>query len=190
MRPWQLTSVARTPAPAALMIGWYERTQPCKGQASDAFGHRHFAYSFGGFRRGDGEDTLPPGVTESELLASVIGPDLDNITATAALAELCNRCLYLCHDGICYVCKKDSNVTKLIEDEEQQVAWKPDDVRPKIMEMLAPGLHGHCEAIIWPEKSMDVPDEDPSFLVRYVPLEFVNETRSTQERLAKELSEK
>ncbi|MBM3300231.1 MAG: ATP-binding protein, partial [Deltaproteobacteria bacterium] len=48
-------------------------------------------YSFGGLRReGSGDETLPPGVTESELLAACVGPDLDNITATAVLSELRN----------------------------------------------------------------------------------------------------
>ncbi len=66
-------------------------------------------YSFGGLRRegaGDGE-TLPPGVTESELLAACVGPDLDNITATAVLSELRNTCLYLHYDGVLYCFKKD-----------------------------------------------------------------------------------
>ena len=81
-------------------------------------------YSFGGLRR-DGEDsieTLPAGVTESELLSVCVGPDLDNITATAVLSELRNSCLYLHYDGVRYAFKKDPNVTKLIEDAEEEIA--------------------------------------------------------------------
>ena len=149
-----------------------------------------FAYSFGGLQRGEGDEALPPGVTESELLASVIGPDLDNITATAALAELRNQCLYLHYDGVRYAFKKDPNVTKLIEDEEQQVARKHEEVRQRIKEMLIQRLQGQRAAIVWPERTADLPDEDPAFLVGYLPLEFVGENRATQEQRAKELLEK
>ncbi len=150
-----------------------------------------FMYSFGGLRRGPADaETLPPGVTEAELLASVISPELDNITATAALSELRNHCLYLHYDGVRYVFKKDPNVTKLIEDEEQQVARKPAEVRQKIKELLIQHLQGHREAIVWTERSVDLPDEDPSFLIGYLPLESVAENRQTQERRAKELLEK
>jgi hypothetical protein len=81
-------------------------------------------YSFGGLRReGSGNDeALPPGVTENELLAACVGPDLDNITATAVLSELRNLCLYLHYDGVRYCFKKDPNVTKLIEGAEQSLA--------------------------------------------------------------------
>jgi hypothetical protein len=69
------------------------------------------AFSFGGLRRGDAADTetLPPGVTEAELLAACVGPDLDNITATAVLSELRNACLYLHYDGVHYCFKKEPN---------------------------------------------------------------------------------
>lgn len=88
-------------------------------------------YSFGGLKReGSGSDeTLPPGVTENELLAACVGPDLDNITATAVLSELRNTCLYLHYDGVRYCFKKDPNVTKLIEDTEQTVAREDSQAR-------------------------------------------------------------
>jgi hypothetical protein len=155
-------------------------------------------YSFGGLRRegsGDGE-TLPPGVTESELLAACIGPDLDNITATAVLSELRTSCLYLHYDGVRYCFKKDPNVTKLIEDAEQGVvredaqAKANGPVREKIKEMLDARLAGHHNAQIWPGKSQDIPDEDPRFLVGYLPLEFAGESKSEQERHARELLSK
>lgn len=149
-----------------------------------------FAYSFGGLQRGEGDEALPPGVTEAELLASVVGPELDNITATAALAELRNQCLYLHFDGVRYAFKKDPNITKLIEDEEQQVTRKPEEIRQRIKEMLIQRLQGHRAAIVWPERSVDLPNEDPTFLVGYLPLEYIGENKSTQERNAKELLEK
>jgi hypothetical protein len=166
-------------------------------------------YSFGGLRRdlpaatraaqaggaGDAE-TLPPGVTESELLAACVGPDLDNITATAVLSELRNACLYLHYDGVRYCFKKDPNVTKLIEDAEQSVSREEAQakgrgpVRDKTKEMLDARLAGHHNAVVWPGKSQDIPDEDPRFLVAYLPLEFAGESKADQERQAKELLSK
>ncbi len=155
-------------------------------------------YSFGGLRRegaGDAE-TLPPGVTESELLAACVGPDLDNITATAVLSELRNACLYLHHDGVRYCFKKDPNVTKLIEDAEQSVSREEAQakgrgpVRDKTKEMLDARLAGYRSAVVWPGKSQDIPDEDPRFLVVYLPLEFAGESKAEQDRQAKELLSK
>jgi hypothetical protein len=151
-------------------------------------------YSFGGLRReGSGSDeTLPPGVTENELLAACVGPDLDNITATAVLSELRNTCLYLHYDGVRYCFKKDPNVTKLIEDAEQTVAREDSQarghgpVRSQIKEMLDARLAGHHTAIVWPAKSQDIPDEDPRFLVAYLPLEFAAEGKPEQDRQAKD----
>ncbi|MGB9610525.1 MAG: ATP-binding protein, partial [Bryobacteraceae bacterium] len=151
-------------------------------------------YSFGGLRRegSGGEETLPPGVTENELLAACVGPDLDNITATAVLAELRNTCLYLHYDGVRYCFKKDPNVTKLIEDAEQTIAREETQargngpVRSQIKKMLDERLAGHQAAIVWPSKSQDIPDEDPRFLVAYLPLEFAMEGKGEQERQAKE----
>ncbi|GIV85516.1 MAG: hypothetical protein KatS3mg052_2523 [Candidatus Roseilinea sp.] len=151
-------------------------------------------YSFGGLRReGSGDaETLPPGVTESELLAACVGPDLDNITATAVLSELRNTCLYLHYDGVRYCFKKDPNVTKLIEDVEQEVARQEAQaqgrgpVRDRIKEMLDARLAGHAGAIVWPEKTQDIPDGEPRFLVAYLPLEFAAESMAEQERQAKE----
>ena len=151
-------------------------------------------YSFGGLRReGSGSDeTLPPGVTENELLAASVGPDLDNITATAVLSELRNTCLYLHYDGVRYCFKKDPNVTKLIEDAEQTVSREDSQarghgpVRSQVKEMLDVRLAGHHTAIVWPAKSQDIPDEDPRFLITYLPLEFAAEGKSEQERQAKE----
>ncbi len=155
-------------------------------------------YSFGGLRReGSGEaETLPPGVTESELLAACVGPDLDNITATAVLSELRNACLYLHYDGVRYCFKKDPNVTKLIEDAEQTVSREEAQakgrgpVRDKTKEMLDTRLAGHHTAVVWPGKSQDISDEDPRFLVAYLPLEFAAESKADQERQAKELLSK
>ncbi|MBN2381437.1 ATP-binding protein [bacterium] len=151
-------------------------------------------YSFGGLRRegSESEETLPSGVTESELLGACIGPDLDNITATAVLSELRNTCLYLHYDGVRYCFKKDPNVTKLIEDAEQSVSREDSRagsqglVRNRIKEMLDSRLAGHHSTIVWPARSMDIPDEEPYFLTAYFPLEFAIVNKTDQELQAKE----
>jgi hypothetical protein len=147
------------------------------------------AFSFGGLRRGGAADseTLPPGVTEAELLASCVGPDLDSITATAVLSELRNACLYLQYDGVRYCFKKEPNVTKLIEDAEQQVARSPDAVKARVREMLEKRLAGRQAAVVWPVKSQDLPDEEPQFMVGYMPLEFAEQSKGEQEKWAKDV---
>ncbi len=147
-------------------------------------------YSFGGLRREGGkeDDVLPPGVNETELLSACVGPDLDSITASACLSELRNTCLYLHYDGVRYVFKKDPNVTKLVEDAEQNIG--AEETRARIRELLDRRLAGHRTARVWPAKSQDISDEEPGFLVAYLPLEFAGEKIAVQEKLGKEMLEK
>jgi hypothetical protein len=63
-------------------------------------------------------------------------------------------------------------------------------VRQRIKEILIQRLQGQRAAIVWPGRSADIPDEDPAFLVGYLPLEYAGETKAAQERRAKELLEK
>lgn len=139
------------------------------------------AYSFGGLKREAGAEVLPPGVTEAELLAACVGPDLDSITASAVLGELRNSCLYLHYDGVRYGFKKDANVTKLVEDAEQEVARDPDALRERIKELLQERLAGKNDAIVWPATSQDLPDKEPCFLIGYMPLEFAAKAPAEQE---------
>jgi hypothetical protein len=148
------------------------------------------AYSFGGLKREEGSEALPPGVTETELLAACIGPDLDSVTANSVLSDLRNSCLYLHYDGVRYCFKKDPNVTKLIEDAEQEVARDPDSIRDKIKEMLEARLAGRNEAVVWPATSRDLPDKEPRFLVGYLPLEVAGKSGSQQDEAAKTMLSK
>lgn len=129
-------------------------------------------YSFGGLKRTgkDESEHLPPGVTESELLAVCVGPDLDNITAKSVLADLKNLCVYLHYDGVRYCFKKDPNVVKLIEDEQKIVTEK--EVLDRVRKQLFDKLAGQKNAIVWPEDSTKIPDGEPQFLLGYMPLEF------------------
>lgn len=147
-------------------------------------------YSFGGLRRESpaNDETLPPGLTEQELMSVCLGPDLDGITAGAVLAELRNTCVYLHYDGVRYVFKKDPNVTKLVEEAESQIAAQEatsQPVRKKIRELLTQKLQGRRGAVVWPEKTADLEDKDPTFLLAYLPLEFAEAKPSEQERVAR-----
>ncbi|MBI5446667.1 MAG: DUF499 domain-containing protein [Deltaproteobacteria bacterium] len=142
-------------------------------------------YSFGGLRRPGEGDHLPPGITEADLLAACVGPDLDSTTALACLKELREQCLYLHFDGVRYCFKKDPNVTLLVEQEADIIAKDEVRVRDRIKTMLEERVAGHREAIVWPEKPVDIPDRDPSFLVAYAPLEFGAQPKSQQEETAR-----
>jgi hypothetical protein len=149
-------------------------------------------YSFGGLPKEAGKlgETLPPGVTESELLASTLSPDLERVTAQAILKDLResrSSCLFLHYDGARYCFKTSPNVTKLIEDEAQGV--DPDrDIRPFVRAALEKRLAGEKSAIIWPSASQEIPDEEPVFLVAYLPSEFCALKQSDQDKNARELS--
>ncbi|MGC9261431.1 MAG: ATP-binding protein [Phycisphaerae bacterium] len=148
------------------------------------------AFSFGGLRRQDASEALPAGVTESDLLAACIGPDLDSITASAVLSELRNSCLYLHFDGVHYCFKKDPNVTKLIEDAEQEVARDGDAIRDRIKELLEQRLAGRPGVIVWPETSQDVPDKEPRFLIAFLPIDFSAQLPNQQEDAARNIFSK
>ena len=74
-------------------------------------------YSFGGLRREGANETelLPAGITEADLMAICVGPDLDSTTVQACLKQLKEHCLYLHFDGVRYCFKKDPNITLLVE---------------------------------------------------------------------------
>ncbi len=151
-------------------------------------------YSFGGLRRESGgeDETLPPGITEQELLSICLGPDLDSITAAAVLAELRATCVYLHYDGVRYVFKTDPNVTKLVEEAESQIAAQEaasQPTRKRIREMLTKKLEGRRAAVIWPEKTADIEDRNPMFLIGYLPPEFAELSPGAQQKLAREFFE-
>jgi len=74
---------------------------------------------------------------------------------------------YLHYDGVRYCCKKAPNVTKPIEDAEQEVARDQDSIRDRILEMLEARPAGKVDAVVWPGTTQDLPDKEPRFLVGY-----------------------
>jgi hypothetical protein len=146
-------------------------------------------YSFGGLKREGAKEgeTLPPGISEADLLSACVGPDLDSTTALACLKELKDQCLYLHYDGVRYCFKKDPNITLLVEQEAEFVARNEKHVTDRIKEMLEERLAGHRTAIIWPARSADIPDQDPSFLIGYLPLDFWDRPKKEADEIAKNL---
>ncbi|MGH9651338.1 MAG: DUF499 domain-containing protein, partial [Terriglobales bacterium] len=146
-------------------------------------------HSFGGLRREGAKELLPPGISEEELLRVCVGPDLDSTTAQACLKELKEQCLYLHFDGVRYCFKKDPNVTLLVEQEADAIGKDERRVREKIKELIEARLAGH-HAIVWRDKSSEIDDKEPAFMIAYMPLEFGTKPRAAQEEQAKELFEK
>lgn len=150
-----------------------------------------FLYSFGGLKREGAASTelLPPGVSEADLIAACVGPDLDLLTARACLSDLRQKCLYLHFDGVRYCFKQDPNVTLLIEQEANAVAQDESQVTSLIKEMLEERLAGNHAAIAWPQSSGELPDEQPRFQIGYLPLDFASKSAKEKEALAKEYFE-
>jgi hypothetical protein len=153
---------------------------------AERIGTAILAYSFGGLlQSGEGEEEpSPTGVTESELLTAVIGPDLDSLTAQAVLKDLRDQCLFLHHDGVHYVFKTTPNVTQVLEDQLTHV--KPAEVEQAIEDELRDRLAGRA-AILWPQSSEAIPDREPRFLLAYLPLDFAMLGDAAQDQRAKEL---
>jgi len=145
------------------------------------------AYSFGGLlRAGDeGGEPIATGVTESELLAAVIGPDLDSLTAQVVLKELREQCLFLHYDGAHYVFKTTPNVTQVLED--QAIHVKPPEIEAALEEELNNRLAGRTAAIRWPKRSDAIPHQEPRFLLAYLPLDFAMLGDAAQGKHAQEL---
>jgi len=159
-----------------------------------------FLFSFGGLRRlsaaaqagevGNSTEVLPAGVTEQDLLAACVGPDLDSLTAKACLAELRQNCLYLHYDGVRYCFKKDPNVTLLVEQEADAVARDEKLVIDRVKELLEERLAGHHAAIAWPADSSAIPDKEARFLMAYLPLGFAMKPAQEREAAALEMMER
>ncbi|MGO9199949.1 MAG: hypothetical protein ACLQM8_05350 [Limisphaerales bacterium] len=54
------------------------------------------------------------------------------------------------------------------------------DLRKLLEELLDKRLAGQRAALVWPETSGEIPNDEPRFLVAYLPLEFAAETKAEQ----------
>jgi hypothetical protein len=108
-------------------------------------------YSFGGIQREQGGETLPPGVTEKELMEACLVPGLDSITAQSVLKRLRDECLFLHYDGTRYCFKTQANVNKILEDEADNV--RADEVRKYIQQAIEERVGAATNAaVIWPRE--------------------------------------
>jgi hypothetical protein len=143
-------------------------------------------YSFGGPSRvgEEGGEPIAPGVSESELLSTIVTPELDGITAQAVLKDLREQCLYLHFDGVRYVFKTTPNITQVLEQEAEHV--NKGEIEQTIHDELDNRLRGR-PAILWPQESQSIPDREPRFLFAYLPLDFAAENEAKQKSLADEM---
>ena len=100
------------------------------------------AYSFGGLLRSGDEGGEPSatGVTEGELLAAVVGPELDSLTAQAVLKDLREQCLFVHYDGAHYVFKTTPNVTGPRKTPEYQIDYLKNSKVPTLSPHLSVSL--------------------------------------------------
>jgi len=141
-------------------------------------------YSFGGQPKTEvngGE--FPPGITEHDLIISVISPYLDSTMAKAALKELVAKCLYIHYDGARYAFKTTPNVNKLLEDEAEGV--RDNEISSAIKSILEKELSGK-PAIIFPLQSKNIPDRETKFQIAYLPLDFVYKSEKEKEHMGLE----
>jgi len=138
-------------------------------------------FSFGGQPKMEGKEgeTLPPGVTEHDLMLATLSPDLDSTMLKAVLKELVGRCLYIHFDGARYAFKTTPNINKLLEDEAEGV--KEEEIKNEIKRLLEIELGGK-PAVIWPLNSKDIPDKEPVFRIAYLPFEFVYKREEEQKK--------
>ncbi|HPP54661.1 MAG TPA: hypothetical protein PK777_17030, partial [Thermoguttaceae bacterium] len=81
------------------------------------------------------------------IVAGVAVPPIAHIPAAAVQGKLWNWCLSLHSGGVRYCFKKDPNVTKLIEDAEQEVARDPDTIRQWIDARTTAGRQGRGDSL-------------------------------------------
>lgn len=140
-------------------------------------------YSFGGLQREHEGETLPPGVSERELLEACLMPGLDSITAQSVLKRLRDECFYLHYDGVRYCFRTVGNINQILEDEAVNV--RPEEIPAFLRREIERRVSAVTNAaVIWPEKSELIPDREPRFLLAYLPLEFAEKSRDEQERTA------
>lgn len=117
-------------------------------------------YSFGG--RTDEER----GVLESELVGSLLAPDLDRNLLTTALADLREELLFLHHSGRRYRFDKTPNLNQLLANEMDK--FTADEVTSAVRRELEQRIGSSRDALLWPVDGAQIPDEEPLFRVAYL----------------------
>lgn len=118
-------------------------------------------YSFGGR---PGEDR---GVSEADLIPSLLSPELDRNVVTAAVHDLREHLLYLHYTGRRYRFEPKANLNLLIEQEAKgfEGPERVDRVKGEVAKLLKPAGD---QVVLWPPESGAVPDGDPRFRIVYL----------------------
>lgn len=139
-------------------------------------------YSFGG--RTDDER----GVLESELIASLLAPDLDRNLLTTALADLREELLFLHHSGRRYRFDKTPNLNQLLANEMDR--FTPEEVTAAVRRELEQRIGASRDALLWPVDGAQIPDEEALFRVSYLDPGWASLTREERDARLKELFER
>jgi hypothetical protein len=118
-------------------------------------------FSFGGR---PGEDR---GVSEADLLPSLLSPELDRNVLTTAVHDLREHLLYLHYTGRRYRFEPKANLNLLIEQEAKgfEGPERLDRLKAEVARLLKPAAD---QAVLWPPESGAVPDGDPRFHIVYL----------------------
>jgi predicted AAA+ superfamily ATPase len=139
-------------------------------------------YSFGARQ---GEDR---GVLESDLVQSLVAPDLDRNVITTALHDLREELLYLHYTGRRYRFEPKANLNLLISEESKK--WGSDEVLQRIRDEVAELLkETRDRAVLWPPDSGAIPDGDPVFRVVYLGEDFTDMEESDLAKNVEQLVE-
>lgn len=117
-------------------------------------------YSFGAR---DGEER---GVLETDLIRSVLVPELDRNVVIAALHDLREEELYLHYTGRRYRFEPTPNLTKLVRDEAYKL--ESSEVLAEVRAALEDQLRGSRGIALWPADSGGINDERPMFTAAYL----------------------
>jgi hypothetical protein len=139
-------------------------------------------YSFGARQ---GEDR---GVLESDVVQSLVGPEVDRATVTTCLHDLRDELLYLHYTGRRYRFEPRPNLNLLIAEEERRIdiAEVQARVRSRIEGDLA---QSGARALLWPADSAAIPDHVPAFQVVYLGLDAAEVDAAAASRLVESLLE-
>lgn len=132
-------------------------------------------YSFGG--RTDEEK----GVLESEVVASLLAPELDRTVVTAALSDLREELLFLHYTGRRYRFDKTPNLNQLLSSEAEK--FESSEVTGQVQKELEKRIGDPSRALLWPQDGAAIPDREPLFRVAYLGPEWAD--LSADERNAK-----
>lgn len=138
-------------------------------------------YSFGAR---PGEDR---GVVETELVQSLVSPELDRNVITTCLHDLREELLYLHHTGRRYRFEPRANLNLLIHEETKK--FEADEVlervKAELAKLLAPARD---RAVLWPPAPSAIPDDALFRIVYLTPTGESEDVEPVVERVLEERS--